>query len=41
MSVADRLASLTPAQRTLFEKMWERQKAADHALQPPPVELPA
>ncbi|HEX3530471.1 MAG TPA: amino acid adenylation domain-containing protein, partial [Thermoanaerobaculia bacterium] len=37
MSVTDRLASLTPAQRTLFEKMWERQKATDHAVQPPPV----
>jgi pristinamycin I synthase-3/4 len=37
MSVTDRLASLTPAQRTLFEKLRERQKATDHALQPPPI----
>jgi len=37
MSVTDRLASLTPAQRTLFEKLWERQKATDYAPQPPPI----
>jgi ribosomal protein L44E len=38
MSVADRLAGLSPEQRALFEKLREKQrKAAARPPQPPPV----
>ncbi len=37
MSVAGRLAALTPEQRALFEKLREKQRRAARILQPPPI----
>ncbi len=37
MSVVDRIASLTPEQRELFEKLRQQQRRAAHVHQPPPV----
>jgi amino acid adenylation domain-containing protein len=37
MSVADRIASLTPEQRALFEKLREKQRKASRTHQPPPI----
>ena len=37
MSVADRLSTLTPEQRALFEALRRKQQEAATARQPPPV----
>jgi amino acid adenylation domain-containing protein/non-ribosomal peptide synthase protein (TIGR01720 family) len=37
MTVADRITSLTPEQRALFEKLREKQRRAARVLQPPPI----
>src|SRR3954470_8361345 len=37
MSVADRLAALTPEQRALFEKLRDQQQKARRVLGPPPI----
>ena len=37
MSVADRLASLTPEQKALFQALRQKQQQAARVLKPPPV----